>query len=310
MTSPTQEVLALLHGFICDHQVSLSQYIFTANERHKAIKEFLTDFRKGSVFPIRPPSTEEMEALAQLIIELDEHLFLKLIYVFDETYKYVAKYFESRSPFPVRLTLKIVESEKLVTLLKAPESFLDHQAGSLSDNTGFDHIAKGAPHFICNDIPLEIKTGKYKNNRIDTNKAITFNPKKEGGESIVGYDLDWSACWNPVIPLGEESEISSPPETCYKSTVIVPLSLPIARLSQKFKERFKLTEPSERALFGFLCLDHVSPYFFKELEDVHFAYIIADMLSLYIIQQLQCTEYSSIYYEAKYLIAELGEEIV
>lgn len=305
MTKPPVNILALMQRYICDNQIALTQYMFTANERHKAIKEFLTtENQSRSSHSI---IDNEREILKHLIIQLDEHLFLRLAEIFEKSYEYIDVFFKDRSSQKARMTLKIIEAGKLVTLLKIPEIFLEHEGAGMSDNTAFADIATGDAHFICNDIPHAIKSNDYKNNRIDIEKAKKYKSPKSNNDSP---DPEWANCWHPVIRLDGHRRIAAPPETCYKSTVVVPMSLPTKDLSQKFKNRFNLSSSNaERAIFGFLCLDHTSVGFFKDPVDIHFAYIISDMLSLYLIHQLMCTQYSSVYLEARGLASQARDKV-
>jgi hypothetical protein len=61
-------------------------------------------------------------------------------------------------------------------------------------------------------------------------------------------------------------------------------------------------------ILGFLCLDHHYSDFFNESDDISIGYILADILSLYLIQQLVCTEYSGTYERARAIIQKGAPE--
>jgi hypothetical protein len=94
--------------------------------------------------------------------------------------------------------------------------------------------------------------------------------------------------------------------TCYKSTMVIPMSLIKSRLDDRFVHNFISSNEVENILFGFLCFDHCNTNFFHDNIDYLFGYILADSLSLYLILQLSCTEYSSTYKQAIEILNSLS----
>jgi hypothetical protein len=312
MIKDSHDLLAFLREYICDNQAALSQYIFTANEKHKAIKEFLNEVKSFPEGADTEVNEKYRENLSKLIIELDEHLLVNFGKIFEKTYGYIIRYFQSRSALPPRATIKVIDSNKIATLLKMPEFFIENTYIDIAENSAFRAIAEDQKYYLCNDIPTGIVQKLYKNKRIDLDKASNFVKRKREEENALSerfkgrsrdiYDLDWAACWKPVRLIDSNREIQPPAETCYKATLVVPMSLQTSKITKDFKTQFKISESKKRAIFGFLCFDHVLTDFFNE-SDVDFAYILADMLSLYLIYYLMHTQYSSVYYEAKLLVA-------
>jgi hypothetical protein len=296
-TFPT--LLELMRNYICDTQTALLQYIFLANNKHKAVKEFLEELESGA---IKGSYEQACKDLAYLLTDLDEHLLIKFGEVFDSTYEYSLKYFEGRSLLPPRMTLKVVLAlDKLVTLFKIPETYVYETDVGLAENTAFDRIADGERQYFCNDIPKSIRNGSYFNTRIDLDKAKEFAMKDVDLhiEDDDTYDKAWSEAWKRIRLVGSDKTIKPPPETCYKSTVVLPVSLETEKLASEFINKFRISNESERALFGFLCLDHPTTDFFNEGTDTDFISILADILSCYLISQMTYTQFSSIYYKAK-----------
>jgi class 3 adenylate cyclase len=92
---------------------------------------------------------------------------------------------------------------------------------------------------------------------------------------------EWADCWG---------EGHDDPRDCYRSTLIVPLTLRHNRdLRPAFSEKFPIDPKDARAVFGLLCFDHVDPHFFRD-EDLDIGYVAADWLSLY-----QLTHYNYTY---------------
>lgn len=296
-------LLSLMRAYMCDTQTSLSQYVFLANNKHKLVKEFLDAIERGAV---TKSHAQIISFLSNLLSDLDEHLLIKFGEVFDSTYECSLKYFENRSISPPRMTLKVIlQADKLVTLFKLPETYVYETDVGISENTAFDCIANGADQYICNNIPKAVVDGSYRNPRINTDRAKELIAKIEYNKSDDEYDSTWAKAWK-CIQLAESNEtIDSPAETCYKSTVVLPISLATEKLAPEFTARFKISNESERALFGFLCLDHPTINFFKEDVDANFVSIIADMLSLYLINQLIYTQFSSVYYKAQLISSEI-----
>ncbi len=91
------------------------------------------------------------------------------------------------------------------------------------------------------------------------------------------------------------------PETCYKSTLIIPITFYNNTLQEEFLSRFGMNN-FERTIFGYLCFDHIETEYFNDAMDVDFGYIVADILSLYLVTTLIYTKRSTTYEHANELI--------
>ena len=67
-------------------------------------------------------------------------------------------------------------------------------------------------------------------------------------------------------------------------------------LEEIFRNKIQATDIG-RAIFGYLCFDHVDVGFFKD-EDIELGYIFADILSLYFIARATYTDFSDTYKNA------------
>ena len=266
----------------------LSQYCFLANEKHKELKNILS---KPEVFNI--------EDLGMSYIQLDEYLYEDFGKAFDKNTNKLFDFFALRNQIKPRACIKIIVSGELVVLYRNPEFEINNDKCVLQDNTAFLEISKGKSYYLSNDIPADIKNKRYINKRISRDKVLEYLDGKR----------DWESCWEPIkVQKGEVHElISSPSETHYKSTMVIPMSLRTQDIDVEFKKHFSLTKvpiERERIIFGFLCLDHQDTNFFEPEIDKLVGYIFADLLSLYLIQQLTHTEYSEIYRKSKKYLDE------
>ncbi|HAG82514.1 MAG TPA: hypothetical protein DCL61_15460 [Cyanobacteria bacterium UBA12227] len=299
MSHSVNEILKFISEYICDNQAGLAQYTFLASEGHKKLKNSVNQLEDGI-----PVNIDEIKTNFN---ELEEYLYLGFCEAFDNSFNYAIKFFQPRAKNSPRACIKVIAAEYLTTLYRKPELYIKDENVKLQDNTAFQCIAQGEKYFICNDIPEGIKNGSYRNSRIIQEAVLQY--KSQANLSALekkSYDKEWIKCWKKVILVnGIEEEIPSPPEACYKSTLVIPMSLLAKKLDQRFLSHFqigKLPNIPQKAIFGFLCFDHHTENFFNEDIDVSFGYILADVLSLYLIQQLTYTQYSSAYFRAKHFL--------
>ncbi|MCI5123100.1 MAG: hypothetical protein D3925_01140 [Candidatus Electrothrix sp. AR5] len=210
--------------------------------------------------------------------------------------KYIKRYFNGRSKFEPRLTFKAPYRGDYIVDLYREERFPFFQQFRLEENTAFQYVKDTGKYYICNNIPLEVCEGTYKNKRINSNVVKnTYNIPgtfKSSYQKIIGQperDRPWETCWNP------NSNGKHPySETCYKSTLVVPMTLLNATLCKDFKEYIfcdtQRTESDtyEKLMFGFLCMDHRHSNYFSSESDIRFGYIVADLLSLFLVMRMMC----------------------
>lgn len=111
-------------------------------------------------------------------------------------------------------------------------------------------------------------------------------------------DVAWMNCWENVH-VGQAAE-APPHDSCYKSTLIVPMTLRghVNRADDMFADQFGLAD-AERAIFGYLCLDHVCTDYFFDVRDVNVCYIFADLMSFYLMTLINYVNKSATYCSAK-----------
>jgi hypothetical protein len=301
-SSSEVRLISNLHRLICENQSGASQYWFQANEKHKAIKDLV---REG----LECFSEEEIVGRMD---SLESYLYDTFYENFKESLGIFLELFESRCSREVRCSLKVTVDEKLETLFRYPESSLgysesspDYRAFKVIDNSAFESIVGGKRYYLTNNIPQDIESGVYVNPRISRDKVTAYlkEIQKDGGIGLPQDESDrlWLECWDQDSPKRSISV-----ESCYRSTLVVPMSIETRKMSESFSEHFNIEITSgnvpERCIFGFVCFDHPDVGFFQEDSDVDLAYIFSDIMSLYLICQLSCTHHSSTYNEvSKYL---------
>jgi hypothetical protein len=288
-----------LHRLVCVNQSGVSQYWFQANENHKAVKDLV---REGL------ESYSEKE-IVDRIDALESHLYDEFHQRFERSLGIFLELFESRSR-GVRCSLKVAVDDKLETLFRHPESSPDYGAFKMIENSAFESIVAGERYYLSNNIPQDIKSERYVNPRIDREKVIAYLEEiRRIGDTGLAHDEPdrlWIECWNQS---SSKRPISI--ESCYKSTLVVPMSIETREMRKSFSDHFDIDAASEnnleRCIFGFVCFDHPDAEFFQENSDVDLAYVFSDVMSLYLICQLSCTQYSSAYHTVSKYLKHLEE---
>jgi len=158
----------------------------------------------------------------------------------------------------------------------------------IDQNTGFHSVEKDGRFFLCNDIPTSAKNNDYINPRLNQRAAKKYRPPSRVKKILRRsdeLDHEWAECWND---FSREKNNSS---SCYKSTLIVPMTLINNPLGKEFVRTTGVGK-SNRSIYGFLCFDHPQINYFHE-GDINVGYIFADLLSFYQINQHSITTHSA-----------------
>ncbi|MBW4465043.1 MAG: hypothetical protein KME07_06340 [Pegethrix bostrychoides GSE-TBD4-15B] len=301
--------LKAIRELICYNQGRLADYSFVASECHKRLKEELV--RIGSSTAL--VSQQDLDILKNRADDLSGYLDYEFRRVSHENFERLLRFFTYKTPLgkPLRACIKAVEGSTMVTLARDKFSIVEEDF-SVGANTAFTRINETGTHYICNNIPSEVKRGSYRNARIyeDAVRQIYSEPglirRLRYRHSATAVDRNWQQCWKRVTVANLEE--LPPIETCYKSTLVIPMTLLNSNnwLSSEFRSHFNIGANGSRASFGFLCLDHQNTAFFNENEDLDLGYIFADISSLYLIQRLTYTTYSRAFNEAANLVQRSG----
>jgi hypothetical protein len=300
----TIDVLKLLQDYACINQSSLVEYLFLADRKHKAIQQAIS--LKAS-----------KEILKKNILDLEDYFQASFSEVASITYQYLEKYFSQkfcneRSAIPIRFSIKVIAYDQIVSRERFPSWAFEDIESTILENTAFEYLSREGTqeYYVCNNIPKAIESSGYKNNRIDIEKAKQYIKKSDSEKSIIEdglVDVGWTECWKKVKHKHTGEEQIPPPESCYKSTIVVPILLHSKDLkSSEYKDFFNLgnTGKESKVILGYLCLDHPLDQYFREETDVKLVDIFSKFLSLYMLPELAYTQYSTSYFKALQVIGE------
>lgn len=291
------ERLELLRKIVCINQGELAQYSFLAGEKHKVIKDQMRN---------SDPDLIDREQLQEDFNKLSDYLNFQFRNAAKRNFECVHEYFSGRSKYPPRICVKVRYEDEII------EIFRDFQGLSstmgrhpLDSNVGINEANELGSFYLCNDIPKEVKEGGYRNPRLDQEKALKFNSNfvRDIFYKITGkYDRKWINCWREME--GSDSKIhKQPKDTCYKSTLIIPMTLRNNELSWEFRNLFGLNDRKEaKATFGFLCIANHKKKYFNSNTDISMGYVLADLLSLYLIERLTYTSHSGTHGRVKEML--------
>jgi hypothetical protein len=287
---------------ICFNQGEYIQYTFLAGEAHKVLRIAYET------------SPHDISIVHDTCMYLENILNRNMERVSQENFKFIKNYFSGRHPIEPRVCIKVPydqdETHKLVIQL-----FRDRKVNYLSEypleaNSGFWTVKRTGRWFLSNNIPKEVAQNLYLNDRLDYTAVKEYDNQKShkadsrdedstyGGASGFEYDQKWIACWKKPVSL-EGAVLEVDPTSCYKSTLIVPMTLWNNKLDEGFREvinkklKIKIKEDEiSRIIFGYLCIDHVEEEYFNKKMDIDIGYMFADMLSLYLMTRLIYTDLS------------------
>ncbi|MBU4565599.1 MAG: hypothetical protein KKE29_12825 [Proteobacteria bacterium] len=291
------EVVRILNKAVCVNQAHLIQYIVLAGALHKKLKDRMRE------------EPEDLSGLTNRLGALYDFLNRNLGLAAQRNFRFLHDYYLARSPKPPwpRICLKLPDENQPGRANMLADVFRDSDVGynsiyPVEENTGHVEVMRDGQFFLCSDIPSLAKEGRYKNPRLDPHRVEEYGPQNEEelSESIDKYgyarDLAWERCWRPSGGGDGPARVDAPLESCYKSTLIIPMTLKShdKDLSGDFKEIMGLEDKS-RNIFGYLCFDHLAGGYFNNDPDVAVGYVVADILSLYYMTQLNYTKRSTTY---------------
>jgi hypothetical protein len=305
-----QDNLNYLREIIYYNQAKLTNYNFLGSQKHKLLKESYY-----SLLKVENPNSidflNKLRALQDNHLELSAYLHNEFREICDKNFDYLKKFYSRKtfkSKFP-RICVKVVRERKIITFHRdKSNSIFDEPEFPVHSNTAFAEIDENGKHFICNNIPLSIKKGRYRNPRIYDSEVLN----KYKMPSLIANlklrclnsdDESWTDRWQRRVSSNGERELSDCKQ-CYKSTLVIPITLENKNgiLSNELSKHFKIEPGNSNVIFGFLCFDHCNINFFNDSEDVDIGYIFAQILSLYLMQLLNITEYSSIFKDSLELL--------
>lgn len=301
-SSRTPVFPSYLREMVCELQGNYAQFAVVAHNLHKTLRE------EWSTAP-----NTQLHAINESRKRLYLHLINNARKACTTVEKFGKEHFANRSKFKPRFCVKLPcepDCEILDDLYRCSGAY-NHRVKA-SENTAFNFIRRTGKSFVSNDLVAEVfGTMDYVNPRLDTHQVKAHYPKLAAGKRrFHSYykrdvaDAQWQSLWKE--PTGGPSLDY---RSCYKSTLVVPMTLINAQLADEFKEFVLGGDDSTRyskLTFGFLCWDHINANYFQD-HDEHFGYIAADLLSLFMITAFGLTTRSNTCDEINKAIGEMPQ---
>lgn len=284
----------VLRKAVCDFQGDFAQFSYMTSVRHRDLKDEIRKERPSGAEVNRLAGLLKKETVRQSKFGVSL-LFPPLRRLFLVGNKHRV------SQRPPRLSVKVnLPSDEDSSDKRIGEMARDGEANYskpcfVHENTGFSEVEKGGTYYLCNDIPRAAKAGRYVNPRLISEKVERYKipgskwdrirrnklGRKLGLNVGCKEDLEWVDCWQRVNICHKAA--APPVDSCYKSTLIVPMTLRghVNRADDVFSGQFGLTD-ADRAIFGYLCLDHPCVDYFFDVRDVNVCYMFSDLMSFYL----------------------------
>ena len=256
------------------------QYAFLAAERHRALKEELAK---------SDPQERDVARKANALVDFMNKEFFEAV---QENFSVLHTYFGSRSSTPPRICVKgnfrVGGSDRVITVFR--DRVVPYTSNVKIDrNSGFSHVERTGKYFLENDILISAGNGRYINPRLDSNSVKHLSRTHEVQQA------EWEKCWRDATSAAD----------CYRSTLIVPMTLRENEFSSEFKRLVRINDVG-RPIFGYLCIDHSEPNYFDEENDVRVGYVFADILSMYLFSRMINIEVSKTYEKARTFLVDYG----
>ncbi len=279
------KITSLIKGVVCFFQGHYVDYSIVVSSKHKAIRIAID---KG----------ESEEKLLEMAREILVYASQQVDIAYREATLFLKEYYDltgrNTQDCEVRICIKARRGDEIYDLYRAGDYDKKWSSYPLKENTGFWKIDDSGEYFIENNIPQAVKDERYKNKRIDKNKVSRYTPPSNFLKRINKFrkscdDPRWVECWDTGkrrVPMKE---------SCYKSTLIVPMTLLNNNLSETCKKKLGFNESYDKHTYGFLCFDHRDIDFFDKKIDVDIGYIVADWLSLYMVDRINYFDKSEVW---------------
>lgn len=273
--SDSLAVLGVLRKAICAHQGDIVEHIYWGAELHKRLR-----------FANTPDEiTKVVDAIENDLPDIFQRSWRV-------TVEHLTNYFKltHSSKIVPRMCIKDTvdrNGKKYMIDIFRENGGRSGNEYPISENTGFQSVENDGRYFLCHDIPASAATNGYINPRLNPLAVKKYRPPSKLKKILRKnheIDREWAECW---IDYSHEKDNSS---SCYKSTLIVPMTMVNCPLGKEFTRDTGVGK-SKRLIYGFLCFDHPQPNYFNE-ADINVGYIFADLLSFYQINQHSITTHS------------------
>ncbi len=262
------ELLSFIQSVVCSNQGWLTEYSFLVSKKHRVLRDSSEH------------SADKAVTSAKELLEYASREFFK---VTENNFDFLEQYFEFSSREKPRMCIKggfgHNDGTNVVSIFRRDSVEYDSES-RVSGNSGFLHCVETGSYYLNNDIPQSLLRGRYKNPRI--NDEIV---REIVASSLTSRRAALVENWQKIWTHGHNSS------DCYKSTLIVPMTLWNNDVSEEFMKEFG-AEGADRLIFGFLCFDQEKSGFFDD-RDINIGYVIADFLALFAYNFFNYTLYST-----------------
>ena len=216
---------------MCENQGEIAQYTFLVAEKHKALK---IEKEKRSA---------NITKLIKLKDDLDKFHPTEFHRIMQKNHKYIQNFLpKGKNGHSPRVVIKWCSNDEIGDLYR--HKFDYYCKEKVSDNSGAQTVYRTGEHYLRNDLCKEVLENDYKNSRLDNIKVKELAEEK-GYENITHND--WKKCWLPNIDdVG--NQIPAPDDSCYRSTMLIPLTLLNNELNEEFRRHFEIPIRPERSV--------------------------------------------------------------
>lgn len=283
-------ICKLLRELVCDHQGTIIEHVYWGAELHKKLRLAHDEGNQGKI--------------KSTLHKIDNDLPTIFMDVWLRTVSTMNRYFRlfHKSTTLPRMCIKAVKTmskeQYLVDVFREDGGTSDIKC-KVFENSGIYAVQNNGRFFICNDIPQEALIGDYTNPRLNGESVKQYKAPNFFKTHILKKKIDdsWLKCWVDYRPEVKNDA------SCYKSTLIVPMTLVNNPSSSQFLQQTMIgLSKHDRFIYGFLCFDHMEKGYFSD-NDINVGYIVADLLSFYMINELNFTKFSETYKKAKAQVA-------
>ena len=215
--------LQAIRKAVCFNQGEYLQYTFLTAEKHRTLKDAFYD------------SPDNLPKLTPLFKELTNYVNRHFYKDVHENFKLLHAYFHKRGGKMPRICLKgnfkVSNQEKIVSVFR--DRIVSYNSDTeVAKNYGFQYIYNTGTYYIENNIPKAVMKDRYTNPRLDN--ALVKELMSKSGNAPAKL---WRDCW-----INDKPDDSS----CYKSTLIIPMTLWNNRVCEEFKKLWLLRNKTSR----------------------------------------------------------------
>lgn len=281
---------AFVRDSVCKFQLEFSQFAFKASLMHKEFKNNQNDITLKSLEDF---FVEETKFCVNKIVD-DIEIYFKVAHT-------------NKTPPRIGI-MSIVDGENALRIVAQRPVKEKNLKKNISDYTCFTHIEETGKSYLCNNLPLEIKTENFKHAGIDFEKALSYKSRLKGNNKVEKFlsrikpqdraDVAWGKIFR-------QSTLNQ--HTFYKSHFIVPITFKKWSERDAINDDFKelILSDEGRSILGCIAIDHQNTFYFDDKSpdssdrydniDANMMYMFADLISLYFVVQRTYTVGSKTY---------------